>query len=207
MTWSKYALIALSLVIMLRCIRSMLSSGFEAETWATARFGRDSVPVTHWENLIGRARSADIRIDREDVERIQAVLRRRDDGRWTIYDVFSRGGVSVNGEPVTADGAEVESSAAVKVGGATLRLQDLGALNRSNADQAARILAELRPGDLVFANEYPGAKSNHVGIVIGFAEDGEPLVAHCSPSFDGVVVTRLGDSFSYFRRFAFMTRL
>ncbi|MBR0157378.1 MAG: C40 family peptidase [Clostridia bacterium] len=67
--------------------------------------------------------------------------------------------------------------------------------------------AELRPGDLVFANEYPGAKSNHVGIVIGFAEDGEPLVAHCSPSFDGVVVTRLGDSFSYFRRFAFMTRL
>ncbi|MBQ7474216.1 MAG: FtsW/RodA/SpoVE family cell cycle protein [Oscillospiraceae bacterium] len=134
MTWSKYALIALSLVIMLRCIRSMLSSGFEAETWATARFGRDSVPVTHWENLIGRARSADIRIDREDVERIQAVLRRRDDGRWTIYDVFSRGGVSVNGEPVTADGAEVESGAAVKVGGATLRLQDLGAARGSALD-------------------------------------------------------------------------
>lgn len=35
------------------------------------------------------------------------------------------------------------------------RLQDLGALNRSNADQAARILAELRPGEpltLVFDN-------------------------------------------------------
>ena len=73
MTWSKYAMIALSLVIMIRCIRSMLSAGFEAETWATARFGRDSVPVTHWENLIGRARSADIRVDRGDVERIQAV--------------------------------------------------------------------------------------------------------------------------------------
>ncbi len=63
---------------------------------------------------------------------------------------------------------------------------------------------ELRPGDVVFAKEYPGAKSNHVGIVIGFAEDGEPLIAHCSPSYDGVVVTRCGDSFLYFRRFAFM---
>ena len=134
MTWSKYAMIALSLVIMIRCIRSMLSAGFEAETWATARFGRNSVPVTHWENLIGRARSADIRIDREDVARAQAVLKRSDDGRWTVYDVFSRGGVSVNGEAVTAGGAEVESGDAVRVGGATMRLQDLGAAKGSALD-------------------------------------------------------------------------
>ena len=91
LTASKYLLIPLSLVVMLRCIRSMLSSGYESETWATARFGRDSVPVTHWENLIGRARSADIRIDRESVARTHAVLTRRDDWRWMIYDVFARG--------------------------------------------------------------------------------------------------------------------
>ena len=181
MTWSKYALIALSLVIMLRCIRSMLSSGFEAETWATARFGRDSVPVTHWENLIGRARSADIRIDREDVERIQAVLRRRDDGRWTIYDVFSRGGVSVNGEPVTADGAEVESSAAVKVGGATLRLQDLGAARGSALDaqrtsagksvSPALTLFELTLFQLLllFQHLVAAAGAHSLSITLGFA--------------------------------------
>lgn len=134
MTWSKYAMIALSLVIMIRCIRSMLSAGFEAETWATARFGRDSVPVTHWENLIGRARSADIRVDRGDVERIQAVLKRLDDGRWMIFDVFSRGGVSVNGEDVTAGGAEIESGDTIRVGGAAMRLQDIGAAKSSVLD-------------------------------------------------------------------------
>lgn len=134
MTWSKYAMIALSLVIMIRCIRSMLSAGFEAETWATARFGRDSVPVTHWENLIGRARSADIRVDRGDVERIQAVLKRLDDGRWMIFDVFSRGGVSVNGEDVTAGGAEIESGDTIRVGGAAMRLQDIGAVKSSALD-------------------------------------------------------------------------
>lgn len=134
MTWSKYAMIALSLVIMIRCIRSMLSAGFEAETWATARFGRDSVPVTHWENLIGRARSADIRVDRGDVERIQAVLKRLDDGRWMIFDVFSRGGVSVNGEDVAAGGAEIESGDTIRVGGAAMRLQDIGAVKSSALD-------------------------------------------------------------------------
>ena len=95
MTVSKYALIVLSLVIMLRCIRSMLSDRYEPETWASVRFGRESVPVTHWENLIGRSRTADIRIDREGIERIHAVLKRRDNGTWMLYDVFSRGGVSV----------------------------------------------------------------------------------------------------------------
>lgn len=134
MTWSKYAMIALSLVIMIRCIRSMLSAGFEAETWATARFGRDSVPVTHWENLIGRVRSADIRVDRGDVERIQAVLKRLDDGRWMIFDVFSRGGVSVNGEDVAAGGAEIESGDTIRVGGAAMRLQDIGAAKSSALD-------------------------------------------------------------------------
>lgn len=134
MTWSKYAMIALSLVIMIRCIRSMLSAGFEAETWATARFGRDSVPVTHWENLIGRARSADIRVDCGDVERIQAVLKRLDDGRWMIFDVFSRGGVSVNGEDVAAGGAEIESGDTIRVGGAAMRLQDIGAAKSSALD-------------------------------------------------------------------------
>ena len=134
MTWSKYAMIALSLVIMIRCIRSMLSAGFEAETWATARFGRDSVPVTHWENLIGRVRSADIRVDRGDVERIQAVLKRLDDGRWMIFDVFSRGGVSVNGEDVAAGGAKIESGDTIRVGGAAMRLQDIGAAKSSALD-------------------------------------------------------------------------
>ena len=181
MTWSKYAMIALSLVIMIRCIRSMLSAGFEAETWATARFGRDSVPVTHWENLIGRARSADIRVEREDVDRIQAVLKRRDDGRWMVFDVFSRGGVSVNGEAVSADGAEVESGDAVRVGGATMRLQDLGAAKGSALDaqrtsagksvSPALTLFELTLFELLllFQHLFTAPEGQTLSVALGFA--------------------------------------
>ena len=181
MTWSKYAMIALSLVIMIRCIRSMLSAGFEAETWATARFGRDSVPVTHWENLIGRARSADIRVEREDVDRIQAVLKRRDDGRWMVFDVFSRGGVSVNGEAVSAGGAEVESGDAVRVGGATMRLQDLGAAKGSALDaqrtsagksvSPALTLFELTLFELLllFQHLFTAPEGQTLSVALGFA--------------------------------------
>ena len=131
---SKYLLIPLSLAIMLRCIRSMLSSGYEAETWATVRFGRDAVPVTHWENLIGRARSCDIRIEREDIARLQAVLRRFDDGSWRLYDVFGRGGVWVDAIPVGADGAALEPESVVRLGNTRLRLQDMSAEKRDRLD-------------------------------------------------------------------------
>ena len=143
LTASKYLLLPLSLVVMLRCIRSMLSSGYESETWATARFGRDSVPVTHWENLIGRARSADIRIDRESVARTHAVLTRRDDGRWMIYDVFARGGVSVDGRAVGENGAELGEGSAARIGDVNLRLQDLGA-EKGGALDARRTAAGKR---------------------------------------------------------------
>lgn len=59
---------------------------------------------------------------------------------------------------------------------------------------------ELMPGDLVFQNEYPEATENHVGICIGFDEEGEPLFVHCAASFDNVVVTYAGDIFRFARR-------
>ena len=143
LTLSKYLLIPLSLLVMLRCIRSMLSSGFEAETWATARWGRESVPVTHWENLIGRARAADIRIDREGLERAQAVLTRRDDGRWMLYDVFARSGVWVDGVPAGGSGAELAEGSVARLGEVNLRLQDLSA-EKSGALEEKRTAAGKR---------------------------------------------------------------
>lgn len=143
LTVSKYLLIPLSLLIMLRCIRSMLSSGYESETWAIARCGRESVPVTHWENLIGRARSADIRLDRESVSGAQAVLTRRDDGRWMLYDIFSRGGVWVNGRAVGSGGAELGEGAVARIGEVNLRLSDLSA-EKSGALEEKRTAAGKR---------------------------------------------------------------
>ncbi len=63
---------------------------------------------------------------------------------------------------------------------------------------------DVQLGDLAFINRYPGAASNHVGIVVGFMEDGEPVIAHCTPTYNNVVVSNCGGQFIYFRRPKFM---
>ena len=63
---------------------------------------------------------------------------------------------------------------------------------------------EARLGDIAFINRYPGATGNHIGIVVGFDAEGEPLIAHCTSSYDDVVVSTCGDQFRYFRRPAFL---
>lgn len=65
--------------------------------------------------------------------------------------------------------------------------------------------SEAELGDIVFVNRYPGTKGNHVGIVVAFDENGEPLIAHCTPTYNNVVVSNCGGQFIYFRRAQFRT--
>ena len=60
-------------------------------------------------------------------------------------------------------------------------------------------LEDVVPGDLVFVSPYPGSSGNHVGIVIGYADD-KPVAAHCSSAYNNVVVTYIEDNFNYARR-------
>ena len=59
---------------------------------------------------------------------------------------------------------------------------------------------ELFPGDFVFQYRPGNSEGNHVGIVLGFDETGEPVIAHCSYSLGGCVITGRGDVFTYARR-------
>lgn len=99
--------------------------------------------MTHWENVIGSARSADIRIERESVRRTHAVLRRRDDGVWLVHDVFSRGGVSVDGKEPGAEGLAVTDGASICLGGTTLRFSEIGR-KRHDDLEAERVAAGKR---------------------------------------------------------------
>ena len=45
MTVSKAVLILLSVCILIRCIRSMLSERYESEVWAYIRLGREMLPI------------------------------------------------------------------------------------------------------------------------------------------------------------------
>jgi len=89
----------LSVLILLRCARSLLGFRKEPEVWAwLSGPGGDRVAITHWETLVGRAKNCDVVLNYPTISRSHAVLTRYDDGSWTISDVGSKGGIQVNGK-------------------------------------------------------------------------------------------------------------
>lgn len=120
-TISQYSIVFLSIVLIFRCLRSMLSERTDPEIWAYVRVGRETLPVFHWENLIGRSHSADIRIFGEGIRRIHAVLRRSAKGVWFVHDVFGKGNIWVNGEQVFEKGLPLENGDRINLGGSCIR--------------------------------------------------------------------------------------
>ena len=88
-------------VILWRAGRPLLTFEKQPEVWANLILPDGlELPVTHWENIIGRHPQSDLVIDLLYISKNHAVLTRYDDGSWTITDTDSSGGVTVNGEPV-----------------------------------------------------------------------------------------------------------
>ena len=138
-------LILLSLALLIRCLRSMLRERIDPEIWAYIRAGRDLVPVCHWENIIGRGLSADVRVFGSGIGRTHAILRRSDRGVWTIHDVFAKGGVWVNGEKVPEYGAEVRHGDIINLGGACITFLDINEeqrrINEENRNRSGRLVS------------------------------------------------------------------
>ena len=134
-TTAKYGMIILSLAILVRCIRSMLSDRYEPELWGYICRGRENLPIYHWENLIGRSRFSDIRVDMPGIGRVHAVLMRSDKGAWRLYDIFSKGGVWVNGVKVGANGVEVRSGDVLNLAGTVMRFLPVNTEQREALEQ------------------------------------------------------------------------
>ena len=132
---SRVVMIVCSLSVIIRCLRSMLRDRYDPETWAFLKLGKQQLlPVTHWENLLGRSRSADLQLEGKDLRRFHAVLRRTEDGSWRLFDVFGRGGVQVNGSAVSREGLPLRSGDAIRLGGTTLRFLDADEARRERLD-------------------------------------------------------------------------
>ena len=136
---SKYALILLSIAIIVRCIRSMLREQYEPETWAYIRTSDGRLPVNHWEVILGRSPSADVRVDKKGVSRVHAVLTRNDHGVWQIYDIFARSGVWVNGERVADRGIRVNNKDVINLGGVCVRFQEITPERREKLEEKRSI--------------------------------------------------------------------
>ena len=91
----------LALLILIRAFRGLLRMRYAPECWGQLALpGGGSIPICHWENILGRAPLADIRLDFPTVSRQHAVLVRSESGTWQITDLDSKGGTLVNGVAV-----------------------------------------------------------------------------------------------------------
>ena len=110
MAFVRFLFPVLAVLILFRAIRALLRIPHTPETWGQLSLPNGaSIPLTHWENIIGRSGAVDVRLNYPSISRQHAALCRGEDEQWTIYDLGSKGGTVVNGR-------EVEDSAPVKMG-------------------------------------------------------------------------------------------
>lgn len=118
---TRYILPFLAIWIIFRCFRSMMSDKYEPEIWGYLLYpDKSSAPLTHWESLIGKTRTADIVVNSHGVSPIHAVLIRNDKGIWKIFDIASKKGVFVNQERVSIRGVEVRHGDKIQIGSTKL---------------------------------------------------------------------------------------
>ena len=100
----RFVLPILALLILLTLIRSLIAVKHLPETWAYLSLPNgERIPLTHWENIIGRAKNADVVLSYPSVSRTHAAMDRNDRVEWTLYDLDSTGGTTVNGRKVDGD--------------------------------------------------------------------------------------------------------
>ena len=120
----RFAAPVLAAVLLLRCARPLLTFRREPEIWAWLNMADGTqIPITHWENVIGRSKSCDVTIDFPTVSRNHAVLTRYDDGSWTISDAGSKDGVRVNNQLVQISALTPKSK--ISIGGVEMYLQPI----------------------------------------------------------------------------------
>ena len=100
-TCVRWVFVALAILILLHQIWGLLRMKNPSEIWAYLRCpDGTSVPLTHWENLVGRSRGCDIKLNLSSVSRSHATLMRDSTGTWIYNDLNSKNGSKINGVPV-----------------------------------------------------------------------------------------------------------
>ncbi len=117
----RYGVPALVLLLLLWCLKPLITFRKEPEIWAWLCLTDETrLPITHWENVIGRSKRSDIVIDVPTVSKSHGVLTRYDDGSWTLSNVDSADGIFVNGKKISICAIEPED--VMTIGGVDMQL-------------------------------------------------------------------------------------
>ncbi len=120
----RYGAPALAFSLLLCCLKPLLTFRREPEIWAWLCLDDGKkLPITHWENVIGRSKRSDIVINEPTVSRSHGVLTRYDDGSWTVTDSDSSNGILVNGKKVNIWALSPKDI--ITIGGVDMRLEPI----------------------------------------------------------------------------------
>ncbi len=121
-TISRWLIVILVVIIIIKSVKSLLSNKSPSEIWAYLSVeGGSYVPLTHWENVIGRAKSSDVVLTVPSISRNHGVLARKADGRWEYYDLGSKSGTYINGREVKRP-TEIKLGDTINIGGLNCQL-------------------------------------------------------------------------------------
>ncbi len=132
----RYVFPILAMILLYRTVKPLLTFEREPEIWAWLCLPSGKrLPITHWENVIGRSKRSDVVVNVPTISRNHAVLTRYDDGSWSISDAHSKSGVFVNGERV--DICALDEEDIITIGGVDMKLMPI-------SRKQEKILANLR---------------------------------------------------------------
>ena len=134
----RWVMPVLALLILTKSILSLIQVKNPAEIWAVLSLPNSAqIPLTHWENIIGRAQSADVVLNYPTISRSHAALIRDEDGGWLLTDLGSKGGIMLNDQPVESS-CEVIYGDSISVGGLEMRLLPVPQKERVKNEQLRR---------------------------------------------------------------------
>lgn len=100
-TVARWIFVILALFIIIKSVRSLWAARGTSEIWAYLILPDGThTPLTHWESVIGRSKSADVVVDLMTVSRNHGLIIREEAGTWRYNDLGSSGGSQINGNTV-----------------------------------------------------------------------------------------------------------
>ncbi|MGF6375727.1 cell division protein FtsW [Clostridiales Family XIII bacterium PM5-7] len=147
---ARWVFVFLAVFVLVKAIMSLIKTKNPSEVWAYLHLSSgENVPITHWENVLGRAKSCDIKMEDPRVSRNHGTLSRDNKGRWTYRDLGSKNGAYINGEKVEPDApVEISPGDVIAIGLTECTLFPISLEERRNNIQ-------LRKEDTILLSPWP----------------------------------------------------